>query len=81
MEKVSQELIERAVNIELSARFQPLFFFWAAWNSKTMSGDDFADEVGKMFPEATRKAWRKKHPIQREHISIDDNDPLKVLLV
>jgi hypothetical protein len=45
-----------------------------------MSGDDFADEVGKMFSKATSKAWFRKHPYAFKRDTLAADNPLDVLI-
>lgn len=81
MNKISQKLIDNAINNELESRFKPLWSLWCAWNGRSMSGNDFAEEVGKMFPKATHGEWQRRHlpaPVGRPP---QEDDPLKALLV
>jgi len=81
MNKIAQELMVRAVEAEMASRFQPLWALWCAWNSKAMSGDDFACSVGEMFSEATKREWNKRHPIEKGAFKVDETNPLSQLLV
>lgn len=59
MNKVSQNLINQAISIEISARFRPLLVKWCKWNSKTITGDDFARLFSKVFTIETLQAWNQ----------------------
>ena len=79
--RMAEKQILQAIEIEIESRYKPLWALWCAWNSKAMSGDDFADEVGKMFPRATNNAWQKSHPTERGVFRVNESNPLSILLV
>ncbi len=81
MNKVAGKLIEQAIEIEIRYRFQSLMVLWCSWNGKALSGDDFADEFGKLFRNETNKEWERRHPITCGGFKVNEANPLSKLLV